>query len=102
MERVLTNFDIKDRNKYEKALKIYKKQTGDNTLYIVNDAYWMDGTKDNTMNSLKTSNNKDRSCFWRIFDNIKQEFNTSNKKYRKKCSNRNILYKKLKSLGRNL
>ncbi len=69
---LLTNFNTKDRSKYEKAIEEYKKETGDCSLYIEEEAYWVNGYRDITMNALKASRNMDRSKFWKIFDTLKE------------------------------
>ena len=38
----VTNFDTKDRNRYNQAIELYKMQTGDDSLYIKSEAYDLD------------------------------------------------------------
>ena len=71
MDKLLTNFDNTKLPKFEKALKLYREQTKNMSIYISKVAFWPDGTRDHDMSSLRTSEDKDLSRFWRIFDSLK-------------------------------
>ena len=68
---LITNFDIELEPVYRKTIDTY----GWDGLYIDTNAYWRDGTKDETLYSLRWKNNKrrDLSEFWRIFDGFYDE-----------------------------
>ena len=69
----ITNFVKTDTDLYKKAIAIYKKRTGDDVLFIDDNAYWSNGTKDESMSALRLSENKDLSVFWRIFDGLRKK-----------------------------
>jgi hypothetical protein len=61
---VLTNFKKEKRPLYEAAIKCY----GKGYVFITDDAYWLNGRKDDSMCALRFTVYKDYSEFWRIFD----------------------------------
>lgn len=69
--KLVSNFKKEKKTIYEKAIKIYEKETGNNSLYIDEDAYSKRGIKEESMYSLKGLN-KDYSKFWRILESIKE------------------------------
>ena len=68
-KNLITNFTKKERPIYQKAIKKY----GWDGLYISEDAYWRDGTKDSGLLSLRWSGEERRelSEFWKIFNDIR-------------------------------
>jgi hypothetical protein len=50
---LMTNFIRNDKQKYLEALRIYKEQTGDQSLYVDNNAYLRNGRKDEGMCALR-------------------------------------------------
>jgi hypothetical protein len=71
-KNLVTNFDIELEPIYRKAIDAY----GWDGLYIDTNAYWRDGTKDETLYALRLKNNerRDLSEFWEIFDEFYDEF----------------------------
>lgn len=65
---LITNFEKELEPIYKEAIEKF----GDNDLFISDEAYWMNGVRDENMKSLRIKNKrKDLSEFWRIFDLIK-------------------------------
>jgi hypothetical protein len=63
-EDLLTNFDKKQLNTYEKAIKQY----GDKDLFISDEAYDRRGRSlKGWLMSLRTKNRKDLTNFWKLF-----------------------------------
>jgi hypothetical protein len=61
----ITNFDVADKELYEKAIAEY----GDETLYISNDILCADFSEKGTMLCLHhNSQNHDLSDFWKLFN----------------------------------
>ena len=71
-KNLLTNFAKQQRPIYQKAIDEY----GCDELYISEDAYWRDGTKDNSLLSLRYKGDwcRDLTEFWRIFDKIYDKY----------------------------
>lgn len=71
-KNLITNFDIEQEPIYRKAIDAY----GWDGLYIDTNAYWRDGTKDETLYALRWKYNEERDLteFWRIFDEFYDEF----------------------------
>jgi hypothetical protein len=68
---LMTNFIRNDKQKYLEALRIYKEQTGDQSLYVDNNAYLRNGRKDEGMCALRCTEMKDLSEFWKIYEYVK-------------------------------
>ena len=68
-KNLITNFIKKERPIYQKAIEEY----GWDGLYISEDAYWRDGTKDKSLLSLRYKGEEcgDLSEFWKIFRELK-------------------------------
>lgn len=66
----VTNFDTKDRNKYDRAIELYKMQTGDESLYIKSEAYDINGVCRVSMNSLHVKYRHNLSIFWKILRSL--------------------------------
>lgn len=68
----ITNFDVEQRPIYEKAIRMFKEQFGDDGLYIKDDALDITGRNYKSMNSLHYKyKNRSLSDFWNIFYSIK-------------------------------
>lgn len=70
---LLTNFDKKDRRKYEKALKIYHEIIGKTVLFIDDEAYYGENgdrklENDNSLHIICDDKTHDLSLFWEIFE----------------------------------
>lgn len=65
---LITNFDKEREPIFREAIKRFCW----NGLTITDDAYWIDGTKDNTMSALrwKTDERRELSKFWDIVHSI--------------------------------
>lgn len=79
---LITNFKKNLRPIYEMAITAYKTKTGNSDLVIMDDAYWMNGHFDPSMNSLHYKGERhDISEFWNIYNSLKKamdvDFNTS-------------------------
>lgn len=70
MYKLVTNFTKKYENRYIKAIEEYYKETGDNCLIISSNAYGYKDKLDPTAKALYTSEDKNLSRFWHIFNNI--------------------------------
>ena len=68
LPRLLTNFDKKEEPIYREAIEKY----GKDFLYIKSDAYWIDGTHDESLSALWTSKNENLSDFWELLRSIKK------------------------------
>lgn len=68
---LITNFDKCEEPIYREAIKLY----GWGGLTITEDAYWLNGTKDNGMSALRwaTNERRDLSQFWKIFEGLKYD-----------------------------
>ena len=65
---LITNFDKEEEPIFREAIK----QSGNYTLFITKEAYWMNGVIDDSMMALRTTNKKqDLSEFWKIYNLIK-------------------------------
>ncbi|MBY6916036.1 hypothetical protein [Clostridium botulinum] len=66
--KILTTFEKTERESYNKALEIYKKETGDDNLYILDDTYDIDGSLRTNLSALHYKERKNCSRFWEIHD----------------------------------
>lgn len=66
-DNVLTNFPKEQEPIYRKAIEEY----GWDGLYIDEDAYWNDGTKDDSLYALKCIERRNLTDFWSVFDKLK-------------------------------
>ena len=78
----ITNFKKNLRPIYEIAITAYETKTGNNDLIIKDDAYWMNGHLDPSMNSLHYKGERhDITEFWNIYRSLKKtmdvDFNVS-------------------------
>lgn len=71
---LLTNFDLNRKHIYQMVLAMYEEQTGDKSLYIDERAYWVNGTRDNSMNAVIGKLNKNYKSFWDILNTINKEY----------------------------
>ena len=64
---LMTNFKRGDTWLYEAAVKEYGRED----VFITNDAYWMDGTLDESRCALRCKDvNGDYSDFWKAFEKV--------------------------------
>jgi Fic family protein len=70
-KNLITNFIKKERPIYQKAIEKY----GWDGLYISEDAYWRNGTKDNSLLSLRYKGDQCRNLseFWKIFRELRDK-----------------------------
>ena len=73
MNKLVTNFDLKSKPRYKKALAIYEKQTKDMSLYIDEKAYWTNGIRDRNMNSVMGNSTNNYKIFWDILLELDRE-----------------------------
>ena len=69
LPRLLTNFDKKEESIYREAIE----KSGKDFLYITEDAYWLDGTYDETLSALWTNKDENLSDFWEILRSLEKE-----------------------------
>ena len=69
LPRLLTNFDKKEESTYREAIE----KSGKDFLYIKEDAYWIDGTYDETLSALWTNKDENLSDFWELLRSLKKE-----------------------------
>ena len=74
LPHVLTNFVKKEESIYREAIE----KSGKDFLYIKEDAYWLDGTYDETLSALWTNKNEDLSDFWELLRSLKAEKEAEN------------------------
>lgn len=65
---LITNFNKAQEPLFREAIK----QSGKDFLYIREDAYWCDGTKDESMMALWSKRYEDLSDFWRLFEKLEE------------------------------
>lgn len=71
---LITNFKKDLEPLYRKAIELY----GWDGLFITDEAYWMNGYRDDSMSALRCKNFRDLSGFWRIFRELEDNFNRYN------------------------
>ncbi len=69
-DNLLTNFDKEETHIYQEAIRRY----GKGGLFITEDAYDVYGNKIETCSALRRTQRGDKSEFWRIFDQVKREY----------------------------
>ena len=77
---LVTNFDKKLRPVYERAISEYKNKTGNDILFIKDEAHWQNGHFDENMNSLHIKPDARCRCdlteFWDIYHVLETEYNS--------------------------
>lgn len=69
-ESCISNYSNSKRQEIEAVIKEYKENGGALKVFIRNEAYWRNGTKDSTMFALCTlDESKDHSEFWKFVEN---------------------------------
>lgn len=77
---LVTNFNKKLRPIYERAISEYKNKTGNDILFIKDEAHWQNGHFDENMNSLHIKPDAICRCdlteFWDIYHVLETEYNS--------------------------
>lgn len=70
-KKIFTTFHESEKEIYDNALEIYKKETGDNNLYIAKITHFMDKELGDYLYALQYKERRDASKFYSILDTLR-------------------------------